>query len=157
MLESTFKYAERARPFKYTDGTGVSYYVRGLAVWPALHIFKCRYRICIGARVLIAFYHRDLKIEVLSRPLFPDLFMPGMVILDRWPEMHPVSSSNCYPRTCHPSRWEFNIELIEGDYLQHRNRGSLRNIPQQNAENIYHLVIFNIAMENHHRNRWFTY
>ena len=33
-LKSTFKYAERARPFKYTNGTGVSYY---------LHIFKCRY------------------------------------------------------------------------------------------------------------------
>ena len=24
--------------------TGISYYLRGLAVWPALHIFKCRYR-----------------------------------------------------------------------------------------------------------------
>ena len=43
MLESTFKYAERAQPFKHTDGTGVSYYLRGLAVWPALHIFKCSY------------------------------------------------------------------------------------------------------------------
>ena len=44
VLESTFQYAERARPFKYTHGTGVSYYLRGLAVWPALHVFKCRYR-----------------------------------------------------------------------------------------------------------------
>ena len=44
VFESTFKYAELARPFKYTDGTGVSYYLRGLAVWPALialQIFKC--------------------------------------------------------------------------------------------------------------------
>ena len=30
---------------KYTDGTGVSYYLRGVAVSPALYIFKCRYRI----------------------------------------------------------------------------------------------------------------
>ena len=33
--------------FKYTDlniRTGISYYLRGLAVWPALHIFKSRYR-----------------------------------------------------------------------------------------------------------------
>jgi hypothetical protein len=29
--------------FKYTDGTGVSYYLQGVAVWPALHIFKCRH------------------------------------------------------------------------------------------------------------------
>ena len=47
-----------ARPFKHTEAnsftvnvrylhlkTGISYYLRGLAVWPALHIFKCRYRI----------------------------------------------------------------------------------------------------------------
>jgi hypothetical protein len=32
VLESTFKYAELARPFKYTDGTGVSYYLQGVAV-----------------------------------------------------------------------------------------------------------------------------
>jgi hypothetical protein len=30
--------------FKYTNWYE-SYYLRGLAVWPALHIFKCRYRI----------------------------------------------------------------------------------------------------------------
>ena len=28
--------------------TGISYYLQGPAVWPALHIFKCRYRILIG-------------------------------------------------------------------------------------------------------------
>ena len=28
---------------KYTDGTRVSYYLRCLVVWPALHIFKFRY------------------------------------------------------------------------------------------------------------------
>ena len=33
----TFKY------FKYIR-TGISYYLRDLAVWPALHIFKCLYR-----------------------------------------------------------------------------------------------------------------
>ena len=45
-----------ARPFKHTEsnffnytfkqkkvGIGVSYYLRCLVVWPALHIFKCRY------------------------------------------------------------------------------------------------------------------
>ena len=34
--------------FKYTGflniRTGISYYLRGLAAWPALHIFKCCYR-----------------------------------------------------------------------------------------------------------------
>ena len=44
VLQSTFKHAEQAQPFKHTDGTGVSYYLRGLAVWPALHMFKWRYR-----------------------------------------------------------------------------------------------------------------
>ena len=29
---------------KYTDGTGVSDYLQGLVVWPALHRFKCRSR-----------------------------------------------------------------------------------------------------------------
>jgi len=29
--------------FKYSDGTDVSYYLRCLVVWPALHIFKCLY------------------------------------------------------------------------------------------------------------------
>ena len=44
VLQSTFKHAEQAQPFKHTDGTGVSYYLRGLAVWPALHICKWRCR-----------------------------------------------------------------------------------------------------------------
>ena len=49
-----------AQPFKHTASnsfkhtattcnlnirTGISYYLRGFAVWPALHIFKCCYRI----------------------------------------------------------------------------------------------------------------
>ena len=42
-----FKHTESslfAHTFKYTDGTGVSYYLRGVAVSPALNIFECRYR-----------------------------------------------------------------------------------------------------------------
>ena len=30
--------------------TGISCYLRGLAVWPALHIFRCRYRRIITTR-----------------------------------------------------------------------------------------------------------
>ena len=58
MLQSAFKYAERAQPFKHTDGTGVSYYLRGLAVWPALHIFKwcCRIYIYIYIYIYIRYY-----------------------------------------------------------------------------------------------------
>ena len=64
VLESTFKYAERARPFKYTDGTGVSYYLRGLAVWPALialQIFKCRYGTYRTYSILKSTYFRPQR------------------------------------------------------------------------------------------------
>ena len=33
-----------ARPFKYTVGTGLLYYLRSRLLWPGHHIFKKRYR-----------------------------------------------------------------------------------------------------------------
>ena len=33
-----------ARPFKYTVGTGILYYLRSRLLWPGHHIFKKRYR-----------------------------------------------------------------------------------------------------------------
>ena len=51
--------------FKYTDGTGVSYYLRGLVVWPSLHISKWRYRLNLS---LIRYKEctRDLGHEKLT-------------------------------------------------------------------------------------------
>ena len=42
--------------FKYTDGTGVSYYLRGVAVLPALHVFTCRCRVYIYVCVCVCEY-----------------------------------------------------------------------------------------------------
>ena len=39
--------------FKYTDGTGVSYYLWGLLVWPAHSIFKCRYCMYIYTNICV--------------------------------------------------------------------------------------------------------
>ena len=44
--------------FKYTDGTGVSYYLQGIAVWPSLHIFKCRHH----TYVYILFFNYSLYV-----------------------------------------------------------------------------------------------
>ena len=70
-----------ARPFKHTESnsfkhavttvhlnirTGISYYLRGLAVWPALHIFKCRYRINILIYILYIYYkYRKIYISFI--------------------------------------------------------------------------------------------
>ena len=42
--------------FKYTDGTGVSYYLRGLLVWPAHSILECRYCMYVYIYILIYVY-----------------------------------------------------------------------------------------------------
>ena len=46
---NSFKHTVTVTTFKIIElylniRTGISNYLRGLAVWPALHIFKCRYR-----------------------------------------------------------------------------------------------------------------
>ena len=42
--------------------TGISYYLRGLVVWPALHIFKCRYRISV-VFLKETYFGKDQKIH----------------------------------------------------------------------------------------------
>jgi hypothetical protein len=58
-LARPFKHTEFnlfTHTFKYTDGTGVSYYLRGVAVSPALHVFKCRCRVYICVCVCVCEY-----------------------------------------------------------------------------------------------------
>jgi len=62
---NSFKHTLATSKSKYRNSVrGISYYLRGLAVWPALHIFKCRYRIYT---VLLYTYQwsREILIHVL--------------------------------------------------------------------------------------------
>lgn len=62
--------------FKYRDGPGVSYYLRGVTVSPALHVFKCCYRspnyVSTGStQILVYIYIRCYTVRQKFGKSFP--------------------------------------------------------------------------------------